>query len=522
MVAAQESLAAFQAALGRIGFTPAAQQAVTNQGFINVTLLGLVTTDQIKQVCKLIREGVRPVPINMLQQQMLLSFCYWVVNRQRLGLPVDADDFTAVLAFEQSQLMVRLQEDEALADKETVAKLPDKFKLPSQWRVFAEMIKTYLSQLKGSGRVALNYVIRKAPTPAPGTIYQTDAEQAVAIAPLAGDQYNRDNAKVYGILKQLCLEGPGRSYILDFDHAKDGRGAWLAMYNHFQGESYCNCAKLEVYTILDTIHYEGEKKGFTFEKFVEKHNECYLELARHNEPVYEEKKVHDFLQRINAPELQAAKQQVRANVQMVTNFQLAANFIAHSVTPIKQSTRYVATAQTDQISPSGHGGKVKGGRGGNDHQKGRYKSGHGGGGRQDNRGGRGGRGRGGGRGGNNTGYYTDEEWSALTREQRDSILEARGTKRNISKIETPDGTANQGNSNGGIPDAQITSSNGAAGDKFGRQSHRRSNYIGMLESSLRKACSTEAIDHIIARIASRRNQQTVGEYLDLDCTLIRP
>jgi hypothetical protein len=217
------------------------------------------------------------------------------------------------------------------------------------------MIETYLSQLKGSGHVALNYVIRKIPIPAPGTIFQTDAEQAVAIAPLIGDQYNRDNAKVYGILKQLCLEGPGRSYILDFDRAKNGRGAWLAMFNHFEGDSYHNRAKLEAYATLDTIHYDGGKKGFTFEKFVEKHNECYLELARHNEPVYEEKKVRDFLQRINAPELQAAKQQVRANESMMTNFQLAANFIALSVTPTKQSTRYVAATHTGPAPPAGRG-----------------------------------------------------------------------------------------------------------------------------------------------------------------------
>jgi len=162
------------------------------------------------------------------------------------------------------------------------------------------MIETYLSQLKGSGRVALNSVIRKNTVPVPGMIFQTDAEQAVAIAPLAGEQFNRDNAKLYGILKKLCLEGPGRSYILDFDSAKNGWGTWLAMYNHFKGDSYRNRAKLEAYSTLEHIHYDGEKKGFTFEKFVEKHNECYLELARHNEPVYEEKKVRDFLQRINA------------------------------------------------------------------------------------------------------------------------------------------------------------------------------------------------------------------------------
>ncbi len=94
-----------------------------------------------------------------------------------------------------------------MGEREPVAKIPDKFKQPSQWRVFAELVETYLSQLKGtsSGRVALNYVIRKLATPIPGMISETDAKQAVAIAPLVGEQCNRDNAKVYGILKQLCL-----------------------------------------------------------------------------------------------------------------------------------------------------------------------------------------------------------------------------------------------------------------------------------------------------------------------------
>jgi hypothetical protein len=138
---------------------------------------------------------------------MLLAMRHWTVNRQRLGLTVNANDFTAIMAYEQSQLMVRLKEDEDAADKDVVAKMPDKFKQPSQWKVFAELVETYLSQLKGCGRVPLNYVIRKIAVPIPGTIYETEQEQAVAIAPLVGDQYNKDNAKVYGIFKQLCLEG---------------------------------------------------------------------------------------------------------------------------------------------------------------------------------------------------------------------------------------------------------------------------------------------------------------------------
>jgi hypothetical protein len=284
---AQDNIQSFQDALGRIGFSVEASEAVVAQGFVSMALLGLVTADQIKQLCKLIRKDpTNPVPINMLQQQMLLATRRWVVNQQRLGLLVDADEFTAIMAYEQSQVMVLLQEDEATSEKESVAKMPDKFKQPSQWRVFAEMMETHLSQLKGSRCVPLNYVIRKQAVPIQGMTYQTDAEQAVTILPLVGEQYNQDNSMVYGILKQLCLEGPGRNYILNFDQARNGHGAWLAMQDHFEGDSYRNRAKLEVYATLDAIHYDGEKKSFTFEKFVEKHNESYLEPSCQNEWTY--------------------------------------------------------------------------------------------------------------------------------------------------------------------------------------------------------------------------------------------
>jgi hypothetical protein len=56
--------AQFRSTLGRIGLNEAAQLAVVAQGFTNIALLGLVTSNQIKQVCKLFREDAdNPVPI---------------------------------------------------------------------------------------------------------------------------------------------------------------------------------------------------------------------------------------------------------------------------------------------------------------------------------------------------------------------------------------------------------------------------------------------------------------------------
>jgi len=133
-----------------------------------------------------------------------------------------------------------------------------------------------------------------------------------------------------------------------------------------------------------------------------------------------------------------------------------------------------------------------------------------------NRGGRGGRGGGGrGKGNAKTGYYTDEEWNALSREQCDNILEARGTKRNVTKVETeaePDQEQNN-NSDG----AANTNNTGGAGDEFGRKRGKRStNYIGMLHSSPRQTCNVDMINRIIARAASSRRNIEIGEYLDLD------
>jgi hypothetical protein len=192
----------------------------------------------------------------------------------------------------------------------------------------------------------------------------------------------------------------------------------------------------DAYRTLKNLFYEGERRGFNFEKFIEKHMECYLELSRHNEPVNESKKVRDFLSRIKASELQAAVQQVRATPELAASLTAASNFINLSVVPLKQNPRNVGgvtaneqnkTKTTQQQTSGGRGNNDKGGRG-------RGKGWRGG------RGGRGGHGRGRGRsqerGITHTGYYSEQDWQTLSRDQQMQVLEARGTKRSINGVET--------------------------------------------------------------------------------------
>jgi hypothetical protein len=99
---------------------------------------------------------------------------------------------------------------------------------------------------------------------------------------------------VYGIVKQLILDGPAWAYITSqIDRTKDGRAAWKALQAHSEGESYMNKQKEEAYQIVENLHYKGERATFTFEHFTGQLTKAYNDLQRYGEPIIESKKVRD-------------------------------------------------------------------------------------------------------------------------------------------------------------------------------------------------------------------------------------
>lgn len=82
----------------------------------------------------------------------------------------------------------------------------------------------------------LEYVVGKHTALIPNFIYTTEQEESISIAPLNGDDFQHDNAREHGIIKQLLREGPGRSYILPQSNTGNGRAVWA----HFEEESYQN------------------------------------------------------------------------------------------------------------------------------------------------------------------------------------------------------------------------------------------------------------------------------------------
>jgi hypothetical protein len=454
----QEQLAAFREALGRIGFSPLAQDALNHNGFNAMYNLMIYSKDQIKRVCTVIREDtLNPVPISMEQEQLLTAMRNWVKTRVRTNRDINPALFTRDVAIAEAIKMVNIAE-EVQSEKESDVKMPEKFKITSKWIIFSESVDTYLNRLRGQGRIPLNYVIRSVETPIPGTQYETEQEMLIATAPLTGHQFDIDNERVYGVIKQLILDGPGWSYITNtIDRAKNGRQAWLALRAHYEGESFLNKQKEETYKVIEGIHYKGERTNFTFEHFTAILTKGYNDLQRYGEPVIETKKVRDLLSKISDPKLESAKQAIRINPQYKNNFDLAVNFLAESVEIIDRSKpRVIGEAQSHTPSTQGRGGRhnYQAGQNGGRTGRGRghnAKSGPGG--RGHGGYGRGGRGRGRGRHNESTtsSYIPRSEWNAMTPLQRQTLLQARATSRinalastvtpsdDVSAITTPTG-----------------------------------------------------------------------------------
>ena len=115
--------------------------------------------------------------------------------------------------------------------------------------VFAKALETYLSQILGSGRVPLSYVLWRMVAAPANQAYATEQAMMIALAPLTGASLQRDNARVYGIVKQLVLELPGHTCILRFDSIADRRAAWSSLCNHYKSDSFCNWNIDDAYTL---------------------------------------------------------------------------------------------------------------------------------------------------------------------------------------------------------------------------------------------------------------------------------
>jgi hypothetical protein len=342
-----------------------------------------------------------------------------------------------------------------------MVKTPPEFTKDTTWIGYEKGFKNFLSTKKGVNGVLLDYIMRSNDAPAPvppapnAIAFANEHERLTLTTPLTGPAYEKDNGKVWTVLKSSTLKGPAWAYISNFDRTRNGRGAIRALKEHYEGPAAMSATKAAAYDLIRNASYNGEKRNWTFEQYITTFQKSHQILLEYGEPVPEAKKVRDMIDGIDHSSVLMASgiATLKAQPLLLEDFHAASNFLCNFVAANKGSTPRNISSINSNNSGRGRGGRGRG--------RGR---GHGGG-----RGGRGGRG-GNGKGGvDGLGNYTQAEWNKLTSEQQAEVRKKRADnltkrKRNTSGVKSSDSK----DASDSAQADQTTSTTSNAGEQFAK------------------------------------------------------
>ena len=218
-------------------------------------------------------------------------------------------------------------------------------------------------------------------------LFLTDDEKRRYEMPIEGKNFKHDNKLVFQMLKSACIKSDAWAWIRLYDRAADGRKAWLALVQHYDGSGELSKRVERAKAELERLHYKDEKV-FPFKKFIVtklKENFNVLEKDKH-EDLSGRQQVDLMTKAIRSSDARVLAGLVNVHQNFRFDFDEAANFMSGLILSIHSS------AQLDYANRHGNKRRYVSAMGSNDQRGGRDRSRQGG--RSGQRGGRDGRGRG--------------------------------------------------------------------------------------------------------------------------------
>ena len=242
-------------------------------------------------------------------------------------------------------------------------------------------------------------------------------------------KYEADVHDVYSLLCTTFANTEAEGIVKLYRTTRDAKTTWAAIKVHFEATSFKNILKADALNIIRSSKYTGPKKNFNLSSLYQKHVEAHNILEEAGLPFSEQQKIQEFQQSLQ--EATAIEKSVDAiNIAGINStFEAFFNSLNGTISTIITLSKPKATSDrfVNQLdSENGRGGR--GGRG-----RGRGS----------------GRGRGRGRGRSNRyhpyqgstnrpwsprlGPYTDEEWYALSYEQKQRVWDLRNAQSDINQ-----------------------------------------------------------------------------------------
>jgi hypothetical protein len=389
------------------------------------------------------------VKIPFVSLQKLKAMRFWALAQKRLGVAPNSSDFDDAKAVAALQAM-NAEKEYKKATEDTAITKPVTLVDIHKWTKFWLLFSTYLGRVKGAAHIPLRYLIRdhvEVTQAIRDATYDTNEEKLINITVLEGGHFEIDNKTLYDELKPLVVDGSGWGFIKEFDKARNGRAAVLALKTQAEGQSAKLTRKTKAYASISSATFRGQRRGFNFDNYISIHLDGHNELIDLEEPVPESKKVTDFLKGIQAPGLEVGKQVILGDATKMGNFKECQQFLS---TLLNNSG---AQAQLERNVSSVHSNRGGGGEGSIvDQVKG--------------------------------GTYTAAQWRDLSQPERDRVMKYRSTsdqtkklvkkKARVQKRRAAKAQSERDTTSDGGDDEETARTSSGAGAQFGSNGNSKS------------------------------------------------
>ncbi len=200
-------------------------------------------------------------------------------------------------------------------------------------------------------------------------IYNQDPEDLKGYGPFV-PTFLTDTKKVWSILLACFGLSSAWQNVKKFAQQQNGRQAWRTLHNHFFG---VNTMVADILLTLKSLHYSGDQKNFTFDKYCTAHenqHNCHAALAKWNvKPLEETMKIHYFEGGITDPSFAYVKSMILVDRTKFQDFDSVMRLYVNYKRSQKAETsthqaHNVSALQGHRGGRQGHGGRGRGGRGG--------------------------------------------------------------------------------------------------------------------------------------------------------------
>jgi hypothetical protein len=179
------------------------------------------------------------------------------------------DEIRSIVSLCETELAYKTSKDMPMVPKIDTANWPKTF----------EMIEAYLAIRLGHHGLPLGYVTRESGYPSgdPGFVWASKTVEMIYRAPHGSYDANNDwvvddtfveNSKlVFNILADVTRDHSCWTYVKPFLKTLDGRGAYLALKDHFTGAHMIDSLAAGAEKILVEATCNGEGRRWDFEKY---------------------------------------------------------------------------------------------------------------------------------------------------------------------------------------------------------------------------------------------------------------